>query len=81
MIQLYGDERMNEVPLGFGNRLRRRLEESLQPTRRSFMGWIVAAATVVLVGGVVELGRYSYYTRPQRAIENGGAGQQRFRPT
>ncbi|MFY9675828.1 MAG: hypothetical protein WB817_13375 [Terriglobales bacterium] len=66
VIQLYGDERMNEVPLGFGNRLRRRLEESLQPTRRSFMGWIVAAATVVLVGGVVELGRYSYYTRPQQ---------------
>lgn len=59
VIQLYGDERMNEVPLGFGNRLQRRLAEDMRPTRRRFLGWVVAAAAAVLVGGAIELGRYS----------------------
>ena len=39
VVQLYGDERMIEVPLGFGQRLQRRLEEnqSRWPARLSGM--------------------------------------------
>ena len=52
VVQLYGDERMVEVPLGFGHRLHRRLDEKLYPTRRRFFGWMVAAtASAVVVGG------------------------------
>ena len=53
VIQLYGDERMIEVPLGFSHRLRRRLEDNMPGNRRTFLGWMVAAsAAVVTVGGV-----------------------------
>jgi hypothetical protein len=52
VVQLYGDERMLEVPLGFSQRLHRRLEGNIPGSRRSFLGWMVAAAAgVVLVGG------------------------------
>jgi len=54
VVQLYGDERMLEVPLGFGHRLHRRLDDNMHPTRRGFFGWMVAAAAAVLVAGSFE---------------------------
>lgn len=57
VVQLYGDERMLEVPLGFGHRLHRRLNENFYPTRRSFFGWMVAAAAGVLVVGGFEVAK------------------------
>ncbi len=59
VIQLYGDERMLEVPLGFSQRLHQRLDENMPSNRRSFLGWMVAAAAAVLVGGTLELARSS----------------------
>ncbi len=59
VIQLYGDERMLEVPLGFSQRLHRRLDENMPGNRRSFLGWMVAAAAAVLVFGTMELARSS----------------------
>jgi hypothetical protein len=39
VVQLYGDERMLEVPLGFSQRLQHRLEEKNMPrSRRGFLG-------------------------------------------
>ena len=72
VIQLYGDERMLEVPLGFSQRLHRRLEENMPPSRRGFLGWMVAAAAAVLVAGSFELAqvlrvqpsRTAFGTRP-----------------
>ena len=46
VIQLYGDDRMLEVPLGYSQRLHRRLDENMPSNRRSFLGWMVAAAAV-----------------------------------
>jgi anti-sigma factor RsiW len=57
VIQLYGDERMLEVPLGFSRRLQRRLGDNRQGTRRTFFGWMVAAAAAVLVVGGFEVGK------------------------
>jgi Putative zinc-finger len=57
VVLLYGDERMVEVPLGFGHRLHRRLDESLYPTRRGFFGWMVAAAAGMLVVSGFEAAR------------------------
>jgi anti-sigma factor RsiW len=59
VIQLYGDERMLEVPLGFSQRLHQRLDENMPNNRRSFLGWMVAAAAAVLVVGTLELARSS----------------------
>lgn len=59
VIQLYGDERMQEVPLGFSSRLHQRLEDSIMPSRRNFLAWIVATAATALVVGGFETARSS----------------------
>jgi hypothetical protein len=59
LVQLYGDERMVEVPLGFSHRLHRRLEENMPGNRRGFLGWMVAATAAVLVAGSFEVARSS----------------------
>lgn len=74
VIQLYGDERMFEVPLGFSHRLRRRLEDNMQPSRRTFFGWMVAAAAAVLVAGSFELARSSVLSRPGLRSEHSQPG-------
>jgi len=57
VVQLYGDERMIDVPVGYSQRLQRRLEESMPRPRRTFLGWMVAAAAAVLVAGTYEVAR------------------------
>jgi hypothetical protein len=56
VIRLYGDERMMEVPAGFGRRLEKRLAQSAR-TRASrwstWSAWLVpAAALLLIVGGL-----------------------------
>ena len=70
VIQLYGDERMLEVPLRFSRRLERRLEGDLAGSRRSFLGWVVAAAAAVLAVGGFEVGRASVFNRPSLRSEH-----------
>jgi Putative zinc-finger len=65
VVQLYGDERMLDVPLGFGYRLQRRVEENIVGSRRGFLGWMVAAAAAVLVAGGFEAARSSVSSRPE----------------
>jgi Putative zinc-finger len=65
LIQLYGDERMLQAPLGFSYRLHRRLAENMPGSRRSFLGWMVAAAAAVLVVGSFEVGSSSVFARPE----------------
>jgi hypothetical protein len=65
VIQLYGDERMLEVPFGFRQRLHRRLDENMPATRRSWLGWMVAAAAACLVLGTIEVARSSASRSPQ----------------
>jgi hypothetical protein len=57
VIQLYGDERMLELPLGFSQRLHQRIDENMPVNRRSFLGWMVAAATAILIVGSLEVVR------------------------
>ncbi|MBV9341892.1 MAG: zf-HC2 domain-containing protein [Acidobacteria bacterium] len=64
VMQLYADERMLELPLGFSRRLHRRLEGELGGTRRSFFGWMAAAAVSVLAAGAFEAARSSVFSRP-----------------
>ena len=75
VIQLYGDERMIDVPLGFGHRLQRRLEESIQPSRRRFLGWMVAAAAAVVAAGSFELSKSSVFRQqPELRSEHAQPG-------
>jgi hypothetical protein len=67
VVQLFGDERMLEVPLGFSHRLHRRLEGNMPGNRRSFLGWMAAAAAGVLVVGGFEGARSSSGPRNLRS--------------
>ena len=76
VVQLYGDERMVEVPLGYSQRLQRRLEENMSRSRRGFLGWMVAAAAAVLVAGSFEVARSSVSSHRELRSEHAqhGAG-------
>ncbi len=75
VVQLYGDERMLEVPLGFSQRLQHRLEAENSPrSRRGFLGWMVAAAAAVFVAGSFEAARSSAFRRPELRSEHAQAG-------
>jgi Putative zinc-finger len=75
VIQLYADERMLEVPLGFSRRLHRRLEDDLRGTRRSFFGWMVAAAAAVLAAGGLEVAGSLVFSRPGLRSEHAQASK------
>ena len=74
VLQLYGDERMLEVPLGFSQRLHQRLDENMPATRRSFLGWMVAAAAACLVAGTIEVARSSAFRGPELRSEHARPG-------
>src|SRR5580700_6756511 len=74
VVQLYGDERMFEVPLGFSHRLHRRLEENMPGNRRSFLGWMVAAAAACLIVGTIEVARSAGLRAPQLLSEHAQPG-------
>ena len=56
VIQLYSDERMIEVPWGFGSRLQHRLAQSRRAPGRSWSPWsawlVPLAALLLITGGV-----------------------------
>lgn len=58
VVQLYGDERMLEVPAGFSNRLQRRLAKDVAVTGKrwsSWSAWLVPVAAMALIAGSVVL--------------------------
>ena len=59
VIQLYGDERMLEVPLGFSQRLHRRLEEGMSRRRGNAFGWMMALGFAALILLSFEVGNVS----------------------
>ena len=74
VVELYGDERMVEVPLGFSHRLHRRLEENMPGNRRTFLGWLVAAAAGILIAGSFEVARSSVFGGPALRSEHAQPG-------
>lgn len=64
VVRLYGDERMIEIPLGFSQRLHRRLEESMPGPRGSAWGWMTALAFAALLLISFEVGNSPFFTRP-----------------
>ncbi|MGA9707821.1 MAG: zf-HC2 domain-containing protein, partial [Candidatus Sulfotelmatobacter sp.] len=58
VVRLYGDERMLEVPAGFGQRLEKRLAKNAAGSGRgwsSWSAWLVPVAALLLIAGGVML--------------------------
>jgi hypothetical protein len=65
VVSLYGEESMFEPPLGFSQRLRRRLEANMPRRRGTGFGWLVAATAAVLLVGSFEVGHSSAFLPPE----------------
>jgi hypothetical protein len=70
VIGLYGEESMFEPPLGFSQRLHRKLEENMPRKRGTAFGWLVAAAAAVLVVGSFEVANSSAFIGPEQRSEH-----------
>lgn len=55
VLHLYGDGRLFELPMGFGWRLRRKLNASMRPSKGTAFGWLVAVAALGLIAGSLTL--------------------------
>jgi hypothetical protein len=64
VIELYGDERMLEVPLGYSQRLHRKLETGMAPRRGNAFGWMMALGFAALMLLSFEVGNISKLTAP-----------------
>jgi len=67
VIQLYSDERMIEVPAGFGRRLERRLVQGARVRSRgwsTWSAWLVPVAALVLIAGGVRIANSSTVAHP-----------------
>jgi hypothetical protein len=73
VVQLYGDERMLEVPVGFSGRLYQRLEGKVSTSRRGFLGWMLVAGAGALVLGGFEFASSSALTSPRLRSEHAQA--------
>jgi len=66
VVQLYGDDRLFELPAGFARRLQRRLAQESSSSGlaslRSF--WMLAVAAVALLAGAVTFGNSSVFAHP-----------------
>jgi hypothetical protein len=63
VVEIYGDERMVQVPLGFSSRLHRKLEENMPRRRSVAWGWMVALTAAAMLLGVFEIGDTSASSR------------------
>jgi Putative zinc-finger len=57
VVQLYGDERLFQLPLGFSGRLQKKLAQEMPAKRGTIYGWVAAAAAVALIAGGIALSR------------------------
>jgi hypothetical protein len=53
VVALYGDERMLEVPAGFGRRLEKRLATKVSVKGSGWSAWLVPVAAMVLIAGTL----------------------------
>jgi hypothetical protein len=69
VVQLYGDERMLEVPSGFSRRLEKRLAKKAGGERwSSWSVWLVPVAAIALIVGGLKLTNTFSFRHPVRSI-------------
>lgn len=66
VVQLYGDDRLFELPAGFSRRLQRRLGQDSDPSMFSGLHsfWMLAVAAIALFAGAVVVGNSSVFAHP-----------------
>lgn len=64
VVQLYSDERLFKVPLGYSWRMQRRLASSMQARRGTARGWVLAFAAMALVAGTLAITNSSFTGSP-----------------
>ena len=69
VLQLVGDERVLELPVGFDKRLRQRLEAERPAARRNNMTWWVWATAAALLVGALAISNGSAFREPQLRAE------------
>ena len=70
VVELFGDERALEIPLGFSQRLHRRLEAQMPQRRGGAFGWMVAFAAAGLLIAGLAIGRSSAFSQPPMRFEH-----------
>ncbi len=67
VLQLVGDERVLELPMGFEQRLQRRLGAEHSPLRpkKSYLNWMVLATAAALLIGVLAISGRSAFREPR----------------
>lgn len=70
VVQLYGDERMLEVPAGFGRRLEKRLAKNAATGRgwSSLAAWLIPVAAIALFTGTLALVDQLTFKNPAKSI-------------
>jgi hypothetical protein len=70
VVQLYGDERMLEVPAGFSRRLEKRLANDVVKGRgwSSWSAWLVPVAAIALFTGALALMDQFTFKNPAKSI-------------
>ena len=62
VVQLYGDDRLFELPAGFSRRLQRRLAEQAPPAHGGLRSiWMLAVAAIALIVGGLTLGSPAFF--------------------
>ena len=77
VIGLYGDERMIEVPAGYGRRLERRLAQNARPASdqwSTWTAWLVPVAALLVFAGGLRVAN-SMTTEPALKSEHAQTGQ------
>ncbi|MGD1078570.1 MAG: zf-HC2 domain-containing protein [Candidatus Sulfotelmatobacter sp.] len=77
VIRLYGDERMMEVPAGFGRRLEKRLAQNVRVSGSrwpTWSAWLIPVAALALIAGGLRVAN-SLTTGPELKSEHAQPGQ------
>ena len=74
ILQLYGDERLFQPPLGFDWRLQARLGTGAPNYRRGLYGWLITAAALALISGGIALANSATHNLPVLRSEHADPG-------
>jgi hypothetical protein len=64
VVNLYGDERLYELPSGFSHRMRARVAAQMPQRRGTAWGWMAAFAAAMLVVGTFIISNSAAFVRP-----------------
>ena len=69
VVRLYSDERMLEVPAGFGRRLEKRLAQNVRASRSwsTWSAWLVPVAALMLIAGGLRLASSLTISHPMKS--------------